>query len=462
MNSERDTRSVAPSTRVPPQAVDVERTVLGSMLIDSDALDAAMETLTEECFYSSSNRLIFGCIFDMCRINVPVDIVTLAEELRKKELLDKVGTEAYLSELVENVATAANIGYHVKILESKATLRHLISAAGEIATECFEPDAEAKEVVDQAEARIFHISESRVSSSFESLRTLLPRTFEDIERYGKEGGIHGVKTGFTKLDDMTTGLHGGDLVIVAGRPGMGKTSFCLSVAIKTAVHGKPATPTALFSLEMSRDQLVQRLLCAEARVDIHRLRGGMLSKRDLNVLGIAAGPLWEAPVYIDDTPGINVMEIRSKCRRLKAREGLGLIIIDYLQLMSSVGKVENRQQEISTISRTLKIIAKELHVPIIALSQLSRAVEQRGGDHRPQLSDLRESGAIEQDADMVLFVYREHHYKRDDESLRNIAEIIIGKQRNGPTGAVKVSFVPEYANFDNLDEIHSEEEDWGA
>jgi replicative DNA helicase len=257
---------------------------------------------------------------------------------------------------------------------------------------------------------------------------------------------------------MTTGLHPGDLCIVAGRPGMGKTSFCLSVALNTAVRADPKTPTAFFSLEMSKAQLVQRMLCAEAQIDIHRLRGGRLAKRELNVLGIAAGPLWEAPIFIDDTPGINVMEVRAKARRLKARDGLGLIMIDYLQLMTGVTAAESRQQEISTISRALKGLAKELEVPVIALSQLSRAVEQRGGDRRPQLSDLRESGAIEQDADLVLFVYREHRYKPDDDSLRNVAEIIIGKQRNGPVGTVKVAFTPEFANFGNLDEIHVDED----
>jgi replicative DNA helicase len=442
--------------KVPPQALDVERTVLGSMLIDESARDTAMETLTRECFYASSHRDIFSCVRDMCYQDVPVDIVTLAEELRKHELLEKVGGEAYLSELVENVATSANIAYHVRILEAKATLRHLITMAGEIATECFGPDADAKMVLDGAESRIFQISTMRNASSLQSLHDLLPRTFEDIERYGKEGGIQGVKSGFNKLDEMTTGFHEGDLVIIAGRPGMGKTSFCLSLALNAALHADTPTTTALFSLEMSQAQLVQRMLCAEAKIDMKRLRSGRLNKNELNVLGLHAGPLYEAPIWIDDTPGINVMEIRAKCRRLKMRQDLGLIIIDYLQLMTGVDRSESRQQEISMISRSLKGLAKELGVPVVALSQLSRAVEQRGGDHRPQLSDLRESGAIEQDADMVMFVFREHHYNRDDDSLRNIAEIIVGKQRNGPTGAVKVSFIPEFTHFENLDEIHTE------
>lgn len=456
MNADYEGKSVF-SGKVPPQAVDVERTVLGSMLIDANALDTAMEILTEECFYTGSHRYIFLCIQEMAKKNVPVDIITLSEELRKKEWLDAVGSEAYLSELVENVATSANIAYHAKILESKATLRQLISVSADISTECFNPDAEAKSVLDNAESKIFRISDTHSRGAFESLKTLLPRTFEDIERYGESGGLLGIQTGFKKLDEMTTGLHGGDLAIIAGRPSMGKTSFSLAIALNAAVRSKKPTPTALFSLEMSKAQLVQRMLCSEAKIEMHRLRGGKLAKRELNVLAIAAGPLWEAPVFIDDTPGINVLELRAKARRLKSRENLGLIIIDYLQLMESVEKSESRQHEISQISRALKGIAKELDVPVIALSQLSRAVEQRGGDHRPQLSDLRESGAIEQDADLVLFVFREHLYKQDDDSLKNIAEIKIGKQRNGPIGTINVSFIPEYASFDNLDEIHIDE-----
>jgi len=444
--------------RVPPQAIDVERTVLGSMLIDSIACDTAMETLTEECFYLTSHRRIFTCIQDMIQNSIPVDIITLAEQLRKKGWLESAGSEAYLSELVENVATSANITYYAKILESKAMLRQMISTAAEITTECFNPDAEARTIIDRAEAKIFQISEMRgVTAGFESIRTLVPRTFEDIERYGKEGGIHGVQTGFTLLDEMTTGLHKGDLVIVAGRPGMGKTSFALSAAINTAAKSPQKTVTAIFSLEMSKEQLVQRMLCAEAKIDMHRLRSGKLTAVEKNQLGMHANTLYEAPIFIDDTPALNVMEIRAKSRRLKARENLGLIIIDYLQMMTSVEKAENRQQEISQISRSLKAIAKELGVPVVALSQLSRAVEQRGGDKRPQLSDLRESGAIEQDADLVLFVFREYNYNRDNEALKYIAEIIVGKQRNGPTGTVQLSFMPEYTLFGNLEKIHVEE-----
>jgi replicative DNA helicase len=427
------------------------------MLIDGTALDSAMERLAEECFYGTGHKYIFQCIHTLSKNAVPVDQITLAEELRKNLWLDAVGGEAYLAELVESVATAANIKHHIDILESKATLRQLISISSEITTESMEPDADARAVLDKSESRIFQISESKLKGGFASMRDLLPKTFEDIERYSTHGGFKGVQSGFTKLDEMTTGFHGGDLIIVAGRPGMGKTAFVLSLALNTAVRQKPATGVALFSLEMSNAQLVQRMLCAEARIEMHRLRAGRLTKQERNTLGIHAGPLFEAPIFIDDTPGITVLEVRAKARRLKKKENVGIIIIDYLQLMSSADKVENRQQEISTISRSLKGIAKELDVPIIALSQLSRAVEQRGGDHKPQLSDLRESGAIEQDADLVMFVYRESKYK-EDENLKNRAEIIVGKQRNGPVGSVPVSFISEFAHFENLDEIHMQED----
>jgi replicative DNA helicase len=451
-------RSNALSTKIPPQALDIERTVLGSILIDRNALDTAMESLAEECFYATAHRNIYLCIRDMVKHDIPVDIVTLAEELRKREWLESVGAEPFLSELVENVATSANIEYHAKILTDKATLRQLISTAADITTDCFSPDAEAKEVVDRSESKIFKIADANIKNRPDRLRDLLSTTFEEIERYGKEGGISGVKTGFTKLDEMTTGFHPGDLVIVAARPGMGKTSLALSMALYAAVHAERKTAAVVFSLEMSKAQLVQRMLCSEAEIDIHRLRGGRLNKQERNRLGIAAGPLYEAPLYIDDTPAINVMEIRSKCRRLKAQGQLGLIVIDYLQLMGIVDKAENRQQEISQISRSLKGIAKELGVPVIALSQLSRAVEQRTGSHKPQLSDLRESGAIEQDADLVLFIYREYKYKPEQEDLKDVAEIIIGKQRNGPVGSIMVSFIDQYASFKNLETFHEEQQ----
>ena len=455
------------SVKVPPQALDVERTVLGSMLIDINALDTAMGILTEGCFYATANRNIFICVRDMCKQIIDVDILTLTEELKKREWLEAVGSEAYLSELVENVATSANIEYHCHILQSKATLRDLISTASDISTSCFSPDADDKKVLDKAEQKIFEIADAKIKGRPIQLRDLLSTTFEDIERYGKEGGMTGVKTGFDKLDEMTTGFHPSDLVIIAARPGMGKTALCLSVALNTTIRTQNPTPTVIFSLEMARAQLVQRMLCAEAEIDIHRLRGGRLTPQEINKLGMAAGPLHDAKIFIDDTPGINVMEIRAKCRRLKIRENIGLIMIDYMQLMGIVDRSENRQQEIAQISRSLKGIAKELNTPVIAVSQLSRAVEQRTGSHRPQLSDLRESGAIEQDADLVLFVYREAIYIRNKEGgvdseeykeAANMAEVIIGKQRNGPVGKVNLSFIDKYASFRNIDIIHVEEQ----
>ncbi len=437
------------SERIPPQAVDVERTVLGSMLIDGQAAATALEMLDESCFYLSANRHVFCCMRDMFEKNIPIDIVTLADTLRKKNLLEAIGEETYLGELAESIATSANIEYYSGILIEKATLRRLISVAGEITTDCFTSDGVAQEILDQAEAKIFGISEARIKNKFESVGQLLPKTFEDIEGYAK-GSFKGILTGFTELDEMTTGLQQGDLVIVAGRPSMGKTAFCLSLGLHAAVKGKH--PTAIFSLEMSKAQLVQRMLCSEARVNMHQLRSGTLPKRDLPKLSFAAGPLSEAPIFIDDTPSITVLELRAKARRLKAQQGLQLIVIDYLQLMGSSGKIENRQQEISQISRSLKGVAKELDVPVIALSQLSRAVEGRTGNHRPQLSDLRESGAIEQDADVVLFVYRDEVYNKDDEEARGKAEIIIGKQRNGPVGIANLAFIKEFARFENRSE----------
>ena len=440
--------------KIPPQALEVERTVLGSMLIDQSAAVTAMTVLTEDCFYATQNRQIFQCMMSMFEKGVPLDILTVADELKKRNTFESAGAEPYLSELAQNVATAANIEHHARILLEKSTLRQLISATGDIATNCFSSEAEAQEILDKAEARIFAISESRIKNTFESLQQLLPRTFEDIANYSK-GGVQGVPTGFKDLDEMTSGLQKGDLIIVAGRPSMGKTAFALSMALHAAVVAKHST--AIFSLEMSKAQLVQRMLCGEARIDMHALRSGRLPQRDFPKLSIAAGPLSESPMFIDDTPGIGVLELRAKARRLKAQHNLSLVIIDYLQLMDASVRMENRQQEISQISRSLKGIAKELEVPVIALSQLSRAPEQRGGDHRPQLSDLRESGAIEQDADVVMFVFREEFYSKDDPSKQGVAEIIIGKQRNGPTGSVNLAFVKQYARFENLAMQRAEE-----
>ena len=373
-------KTTAPNVtdRIPPQALDVERTVLGSMLIDGQAAATVFEFLTENAFYSSANQKIFICMREMFEKSKPIDVITLAEALRKKQWLEAVGEETYLGELAESIATSANIEHYALILREKSTLRTLISTAAEITTDCFNTDLDSQEVLDKAESRVFDIAESRIKNRFETVGQLLPRTFEEIDGYAK-GSFKGILTGFIELDEMTTGLQKSDLIIIAGRPSMGKTSFALSIAMNAAVHGKH--PTAMFSLEMSKQQLAQRMLCSEAKISMHLLRSGKLPHRDLPSLSIAAGPLYEAPLFIDDTPGITVLELRAKARRLKAQNDLGLVIIDYLQLMGSTGQVESRQQEISQISRSLKGVAKELDVPVVVLSQLSRAPEQRT-DHR--------------------------------------------------------------------------------
>ncbi|MBD3322178.1 MAG: replicative DNA helicase [Chitinivibrionales bacterium] len=446
------------TSRIPPQAPDVERAVLGSMLIDSSNISLAMEILDESCFYVTAHKRVFECMVHMFDHDIPMDVLTLAEELRKRGWLDSVGAEPFLSELVESVATSANIEHHAKILLEKSTLRRLIGIAAEITTDSFDSERDAQEILDSAEQKVFGISEARIKGRFESMHDLLQDTFKDIERYAREGGIQGVRTGFARLDEMMAGLQSGDFIIVAGRPSMGKTAFCLSIALNATIRAPKPVGVAVFSLEMSKSQLVQRMLCSEARVNMHALRSGHLPKRDYPKLSMAAGPLSQAKIFIDDTPGITVLELRAKARRLKAQQDIGLIVIDYLQLMGSSATVENRQQEISQISRALKGIAKELGVPVVALSQLSRAVEQRGGDHRPQLSDLRESGAIEQDADVVMFIFREAVYNKElDEQRKGVAEIILRKQRNGPVGTAEVAFVEDYARFENLAEMQVED-----
>ncbi len=445
------------SSRTPPQALDVERTVLASIMIDDQALDEAMEYLSEECFYATAHARIFTSIRELRKHDKPADVILVAEELEKRGWLESVGGRAFLGELVGGIATAANIKYHVDILKDKAKLRSMITTAGRISTDCFEADANASNVVDRAEQAIFAIKDAEMRGHPESMPELLPKVFEEIQRYHKEGGISGIPSGFHDLDALTTGMHPGELIIIAARPGLGKTSLALSIALNVATHKARPETTAVFSLEMPKNQLIQRILCSQARIDMHRLRGGHLSPREFQSLAAAAGPIHEAPLYFDDTGSLNVMDLRAKCRRIKSKTGsLGLVIVDYLQLMSGVDRSENRQTEISGISRSLKEIAKEIGVPLIALSQLSRAVEQRTGSKRPQLSDLRESGSIEQDADVVLFISRDMYNEENPENA-NIAEILIAKQRNGPAGvSVKLAFISEYAAFGNLDTHHSD------
>ncbi len=447
--------------KIPPQAIEVEKSLLGSALIDEQVLDSVMERVTPDHFYSKQNRTVFEAMIRLYNSDRSCDLTLLAEQLRRMEKLINIGGETYLSELVTTVSTSANIDHYADILEDKLLLRRLIHETSEITTASFESEAVAKLVIDDAEQRIFDISENKKTNRPIPMRELMASTFKRIEEMANTGGITGVESGFTRLDELTTGFHPGELIIVAARPGMGKTAFCLSLAANASLRVKKPRPIALFSLEMPKEQLVQRMLCSEAQVDMHKLRGGYLGGDDLTRLSTAGGMLHQTGIYIDDTAGISPMEVRAKCRRIKSIEGdLGLIIIDYLQLMKASEKTNSRQEEVGSISRTLKEIAKELSTPVIALAQLSRATEQSGASKRPMLSHLRESGSIEQDADIVLFVHRESYYmdKNDEryEAASKLGEIIIGKQRNGPLDDVPVSWTGHYTRFDNLDTTHDD------
>jgi replicative DNA helicase len=445
--------------RVPPQAIEVEQAVLGTILLDREAIGKAIEIIDEECFYREAHSKIYSAIVSLYDRNEAVDIVTVTDELTKRGQLEEVGGRIYLINLTESVATAANIEYHARIILEKATLRRLISASSKIVSQCYDTTQEVDELLDKAEQEVFSISEGRIKEGFVPIGEILPRTFEAIDEYAKRGGIvTGIATGFTELDILTGGLQNSDLVVVAGRPSMGKTSLALSIAEHVAVDEK--IPVAIFSLEMAKSQLAQRMLCSRARFSTHRMRTGRISDHEYGNLAIAVGPLSEAKIFLDDTPSLGVLQMRAKTRRLKARENVGLVIVDYLQLMQGPRAVESRQQEISLISRSLKGLAKELDVPVMALSQLSRAVETRGGERRPQLADLRESGAIEQDADLVMFVYRPEVYNitqfRDGRSTEGMAEIIVSKHRNGPTGDILLTFIKDYARFENPELVHTE------
>ena len=443
--------------RNPPQNISAEQAALGSMLLQEDAVLRGVDILRPEDFYKKSHQIIFKCILELFEKSRGVDLVTLTEELNRINLLEDIGGVTYLTNLINSVPTAANIEYYIKIIEEKSILRNLIISATKIISMGYEEKEDAKILLDKAEHLIFEVSERNLGQSFVPIKEILQDSFEKIESlYHRGEFITGVPSGFDEFDDITTGFQPSELIVIAGRPGMGKTAFCMTIAQYIAVS--KSIPVALFSLEMSKSQLVQRMLCSEARVDAHNLRKGRLAESDWPTLSMAAGRLASAPIFIDDTAGISCLEIKAKARRLKAQHNLGLVIIDYLQLISSSGRVENRQQEISEISRSLKGLARELNVPVIAVSQLSRAVEQRERK-RPRLSDLRESGAIEQDADLVVFLYREEYYKPKTER-KGIAEVIISKQRNGPTGQIDLAFVKEYAKFENLARIPEEENEY--
>jgi replicative DNA helicase len=434
--------------RIPPHNLDAEQSVLGSMMLEPDAVMKAMEVLRAEDFYRDAHKLIYQVIVELTDRREPVDLITVSEELRQKNALDKVGGVAYVASLANIVPTAANAEYYARIVEEKALHRSLIGVSSRIAALGFEGQEDIETLINQAERMVYDLSNRRNTRGFATMHEVLMDTFDRIEYlYQNKGDVTGVPTGFTDLDKITSGLQPSDLVIIAARPAMGKTAFCLNIAQNAAIKAK--VPVALFSLEMSSGQLVQRMLCAEAMIDQHKLRTGQLGEQDWPKLVNAVGPLSQAPIFIDDDIGISVLEMRAKCRRLKNEQGLGLIIIDYLQLMQGSGKrSENRQQEISEISRSLKGLARELNCPVIALSQLSRAAEQ-SQDKRPNLSHLRESGAIEQDADIVSFIYRDEYYHPDSEK-KGIAEIIIAKHRNGPIGSVELGFLQEYTKFVNL------------
>ncbi|MBI3388562.1 MAG: replicative DNA helicase [Deltaproteobacteria bacterium] len=437
--------------KLPPQSVEAEEAVIGGILLDNTALDRTVEHVRPDDFYRESHRKIMRTVIELSERGEPVDLVTLADALKSRNELTDVGGAAYLAELADKVPTAANVSYYARMVKEKAILRSLIQTATEIATRGYESQADVDQFLDDAEHKIFEISERKVRPTFFRIRDIMVDSMRAIEQlYERKELVTGVPSGYVDLDKMTAGLQPSDLIVIAGRPSMGKTAFALNIAAYAAMHAD--TGVAIFSLEMSKEQLVLRMLCSEARVDQSKVRAGFAAERDFPKLALAASRLAEAPIYIDDTPALSVLELRAKARRLKRERDskLGLIVIDYLQLMRGHGGADNREQEISNISRSLKGLAKELSVPVVALSQLNRQVEQRG-DKRPLMADLRESGAIEQDADVIAFIYRDEVYNKQSPD-EGIAEILIGKQRNGPIGKVRLAFRGEYTRFDNLAE----------
>lgn len=435
--------------RLPPQNIEAEQALLGAIFLEPSSLTLASEMLIPEDFYRASHQKIFTCMLKLSDQGEPVDLVTVTSELADQKILEEVGGVSYLSDLANSVPTAANVEYYGKIVEEKSILRRLIRTATHIASEGYAREDEVEVLLNEAEKNILEVAQRKNSGVFQNIKDVLVQTYDDIEvLHNRKGDITGIPTGFSDLDRMTAGFQRNDLIIVAARPSVGKTAFALNIAQNVAT--KTDENVAIFSLEMGAQQLVMRMLCAEGNIDAQRLRTGSLTADDWGKLTMAMGSLSNAGIYIDDTPGIRVGEIRSKCRRLKQEGGLGMILIDYLQLIQGNGRSgENRQQEVSEISRALKSLARELEVPVIALSQLSRGVEQRQ-DKRPMMSDIRESGSIEQDADIVAFLYREDYYEKDTEN-QNIIEIIIAKQRNGPVGTVQLAFVKEYNKFVNLE-----------
>ncbi|MFH1311822.1 MAG: replicative DNA helicase [Candidatus Eisenbacteria bacterium] len=452
---------------IPPQAVEAEMAVLGAMMLDRDAIARAVEIIDDTCFYMNQHAKMYNCMVTIYDRNEAVDLITLTEELKRCGDLEALGGALYIENVLSSVATSANIEHHAKIVLEKSTLRKLIEASTQIISDAYGGQADVGDLIDRAERRIFSIADSKLRQGFVAMEDIVKDSFELVEQlYQQKRYVTGLESGFKDLDTMTSGFQKGEFIVIAGRPSMGKTSFALNIAGHLAIRHK--VPVAVFSLEMTKEQLMLRMLCSEARVKSHSVRTGYVGKKDWGKLTTAAGTLHDAPIYIDDSADLNVLEMRAKARRLKSDVDVGLVVVDYLQLVRGHGRAENRQQEISLISRSLKALAKELNIPVVALSQLSRAVEQRERkEKRPILSDLRESGAIEQDADVVLFIYRPAVYSHSTEAGMEMAdheqmeekrraEIIIGKQRNGPVGKVDLIFLDEYTRFEDRARIETE------
>ena len=434
------------SLRVPPHSVEAEESVLGAVLLDSDAANFALEKLGPEDFYRPAHQAIFDAVLELFNRNEPVDAVTVAEGLRRSEMLDRVGGLAYLTQLIDAVPATSNIEHYAAIVEEHALRRRLLRVGGDIGKLATEVDQPIADVVDKAEQSVYAVSEKRVGDGLAPIDPLLGPAIEraeELHRHGQE--VTGAATGLRDLDRKLAGLHPGNFIVVAGRPGMGKSTLAINIAQHIAINGDPV---AIFTLEMTREEIVSRMLCAQGRIDSQRLRTGRLTETDFSKLSNAANVLYKKPIFVDDSPGLTVTEIRAKCRRLKRRHGLGLVVVDYLQLMHGTGG-ENRQQEIAIISRSLKDLARELEVPVIGASQLNRALEQRE-DKRPRLGDLRESGSIEQDADIVLFIYRHEYYHPEAVETKGIAEVAIAKHRQGSVGRVDLTFLPEFTLFSDM------------
>jgi len=440
--------------KIPPQNIEAEQSVLGAILLDNDALHEAVEVLQPDDFYRDAHRKIYQAMTELYTRNEPVDLITLNNYLKGKGDLDDVGGVQYLSSLASSVPTSANVKYHSRIVREKALVRNLLHSVTDIAKNVYDNDLDTDELIDYAEKKIFDLSDKKIKTSFFTMKELISDTFVTIERlYDKKESITGIPSGFKDMDELTTGFQKGDLIIIGGRPGMGKTAFCLNISQHVGIAMKE--PVAIFSLEMAKEQLVMRMLCSEAKVDSNKVRKGFINKRDdWNKLTNAAGKLAESLIFIDDSSGLSVLEMRAKARRLKQQHGLSLVIVDYLQLMRGRGKFERREQEIAEISRSLKALAKELQVPVIALSQLNRGVETRGGNKNPTLADLRESGAIEQDADVIIFLYRD---TKDEMEGKGKVIVDIAKQRNGPTDKITLTFLDYCTRFVDSSDVEYQE-----